>query len=66
MDGGIFFFYYSLFGLMLYVPVNSYGHVERVSSPNHTFSWASWTKQLTSRQYFVRIFLLATESAERE
>ena len=26
-----------LFGLMLYFPVNSYGHVGTVSSPNHTF-----------------------------
>ena len=25
------------FGLMLNVPVNSYGHVGTVSSPNHTF-----------------------------
>ena len=25
------------FGLLLYVPVNSYGHVGRVSLPNHTF-----------------------------
>ena len=25
------------FGLMLYVPVNSYGHVWTVSLPNHTF-----------------------------
>ena len=33
-----------LFGLILYVPVNSYGHVGTVSSPNHTFSsWASLT-----------------------
>ena len=29
-----------LFGLVLYVSVKSYGHVETVSSPNHTFSWA--------------------------
>ena len=26
-----------LFGLRFYVPVNSYGHVEMVSSPNHIF-----------------------------
>ena len=26
-----------LFGLRFYIPVNSYGHVETVSSPNHTF-----------------------------
>ena len=35
-----------IFDLFLYVSVNSYGHVETVSSPNHTFSWASLTKQL--------------------
>ena len=28
--------------------VNSYGHGRTVSSPNHTFSWASLNKQLTS------------------
>ena len=28
--------------------VNSYGHCGTVSSPNHTFSWASLNKQLTS------------------
>ena len=28
--------------------VNSYGHCGMVSSPNHTFSWASLNKQLTS------------------
>ena len=37
-----------LFGFVLYVPVNSYGHVGVVISPSHTFSWASLTKQLTS------------------
>ena len=36
------------FGLVLYVPVNSYGHVRVVSSPYHTFSWASMTKCLTT------------------
>ena len=36
------------FDLILNFPVNSYGHVGTVSSPNHTFSWASLTKQLTS------------------
>ena len=36
------------FGLILYVPVNSYGHVGMVTSPNHTFSLASLTKRLTS------------------
>ena len=27
---------FCLFGLMLNVPVNNYGHVGTVSSPNHT------------------------------
>ena len=27
----------SVFVLLLYIPVNSYGHVGTVSSPNHTF-----------------------------
>ena len=27
-----------LFGLMLNIPVNSYGHVMTFSSPSHTFS----------------------------
>ena len=36
------------FCLMLYVSVNSYGHAETVSSPNHNFSWASLNKRLTS------------------
>ena len=38
-----------LFGLMLNVSVNTYGHARTVSSPNHTFvSWASLTKRLTN------------------
>ena len=42
-------YFFVLFGLTFNVPVNSYGHVEIVSSPNHTFfSWASLTKRLTS------------------
>ena len=43
------------FGLILYVPVNSCGHVKMVVSPNHIFSWASLTKQLssTSCTYFL-------------
>ena len=40
--------YVCLLGLRFYIPVKVYGHVERVSSPNNTFSWASLTKQLTS------------------
>ena len=31
-------FFIDLFGLVLYVPVNSSGHVGTVNSPNHTFS----------------------------
>ena len=41
---------FRLFGLMFYFSANGYGHVEMVffSSPNHTFSWASLAKRLTS------------------
>ena len=41
--------------------VNSYGHCGTVSSPNHTFSWASLNKQLTSTSctYF-RLLLTTT------
>ena len=56
-----------LFGLVLYIPVNSYVHVWTVSSPNHTFFWASLTKRLTSTlcTYFC-LYLTTTllESAE--
>ena len=38
--------------LRFYVPVNSYSHVERVSTPNHTFSEASLTMWLTSAHTF--------------
>ena len=31
-----------------FVAVNSYGHYRTVSSPNHTFTWASLNKRLTS------------------
>ena len=37
-----------LFVLLLHIQVNSYGHGGTVSSPDHTFSWASLNKQLTS------------------
>ena len=35
-------------GFEVYVPVNRYGDVETVSTPNHTFSWTSLPKRLTS------------------
>ena len=41
---------------MFYIPVNSYGHVETVSSPNHTFSW------LSLDQYFVHLLSLVTDN----
>ena len=37
-----------LFVSLLYSQVNSYGHFGMVSSPNHIFSCAALTKQLTS------------------
>ena len=46
-----------LFVLLLYVPVNSYGHYGTVSSPNHIFfSWASLN------QYFMDILSLVTDN----
>ena len=50
-----------LFGLMLYVPVNSYGYAGTVSSPNHTFLLGKLSKQLTSTSctYF-RLLLTPT------
>ena len=54
---------YCLFCLFLCFTsqVNSYGHGGTVSSPNHTFSWASLNKQLTSTSctYF-RLLLTTT------
>ena len=35
---------FCLFILLLYIPVNSYGHGGMVSSLNHTFLWASLNK----------------------
>ena len=37
MTIAVFGFVVSPFGLILYIPVNSFGHVRTVSSPNHTF-----------------------------
>ena len=47
--GIMLFFFLLLFGLMLYILVNSYDDVGTVSSPYHTFiPWASVAKRLTS------------------
>ena len=35
-----------LFVMLLYIPINSFGHGGMVSSPNHTFSWTSLNKQV--------------------
>ena len=43
------------FGLILYVSVNSFGHVETVSSPYHTFSCAV-------NPYFVHILSLVPDN----
>ena len=37
------------FGLILYVPVNSCGHVETVSSPNHTYFLGKLDKALNTQ-----------------
>ena len=49
------YMYFCLFGLMFYIPVNSFGHVDTVNPPNHTFSWASLT-------YFVHILSLVSDN----
>ena len=46
--------------LKFYFLVNSYGYVMTVSSPSHTFSWASLTKLLN--QYFVHILSLVNDT----
>ena len=47
-----------LFGLLLYVPVKSYVHVETVSSPNHIFFLGILDQAVN--QYFVHILSLVT------
>ena len=49
-----------LFGLVLYVLVNSYGHVRTVSSPNHIFILGKL--DLAVNQYFVHILSLVTDN----
>ena len=46
--------------LLLYVPINSYGHGGTVSSPNHTF-FLGKLKQVFD-QYFVHILSLVTDN----
>ena len=48
-----------LFGLMLYDPVNSYGHVGTTSSPNHTFFLGK--PDLAVNQYFLHILLFVVD-----
>ena len=49
-----------LFGLMLKVAVNSYGHVRTVTSPKHTIFMGKLN--LAVNQYFVPILLLVTDN----
>ena len=44
-----------LFVLLLYIPVNSYGHGGTVSSPNHTFSWASQGSKIVLVRSYLRV-----------
>ena len=48
------------FGLLLYVPGNSYDHVGTVSSPNHTF-FLGKLEQVVN-QCFVHMLLLVTDN----
>ena len=43
---------FCLFDLILYASVSSYDHVETVNSQQHTCSWTSLTKRLTSTYTF--------------
>ena len=49
-----------LVGLLLYIPVNSYGHVGMVSSPNHIFFLGKLEQAVN--QYFVHILSLVADS----
>ena len=49
----------NLFVLLLYIPINSYGHGRMVSSPNHTFRGKL---DQAVNQYFVHILSLATDN----
>ena len=56
---------FCLFVFIAYVPVNNNGHYWTVSSPNHTFSWASLGKlEQGVNQYFVHILSLVTENSK--
>ena len=54
----VFFFF---FGLVLYVPVNSYDHVGTVSSPSYTFFLSKLDQAVN--QYLVHILLLVTDNS---
>ena len=45
---------------MLYVPINSYAHVAKVSSSNHIFFLGKLGYAVN--QYFIHILLLVTEN----
>ena len=49
-----------LFVLLLYVPVNSYGHFWMVSSPNHAHFFLGKLEQAVN-QYFVHILSLVAD-----
>ena len=51
---------FCLFGLILYTPVNSYGHVGRVSSLNHTIFLGKLDYAVN--QYFMHILALVTDN----
>ena len=51
---------FCLFGVRFYVPVNSYGQLEIVSSPNHTFFLGKL--DLSVNQYFVHILSFVTDN----
>ena len=50
-----------LVGLILYIPVNSYGYVETISSLNHTFFLGKLDYRLTIRSNMVFIWYTLTQ-----
>ena len=49
-----------MFVVLIYVPVNSYGHFRMVSSPNHTFFLGKLERAL--KKYVVHLLSLLTDN----
>ena len=49
-----------MFAVLIYVPVNSYGHFGMVSSPNHTLFLGKLEQAV--KQYVLHLLLLLTDN----